>query len=368
MKSTILRTGSLAGFLTFIIILIAGCQKIVDRFPELEFLIPNTYTQVNLVADQDGYGAARVDPNLVNAWGMAFAPSGPIWVSATETGLSFIFDGKGANLFGPITIPSSKTMPTGGSPTGQVFNGTSDFVIKENGDPARFIFVAEDGIVSAWNGKAGSAAIVVNDRSPHESVYKGVTIAWTGKENRLYATDFKNAKVDVFDKDFNYIDEKSFQDPTIPSGYAPFNIQNIDNKLFVTYARQKGPDNEDDDPGLGRGFVNVFRADGTLERRFASRGQLNSPWGVTWVPQGFLPFPNAILIGNFGDGLIHVFNFRGERLGVLTDKKLRPIWIDGLWSLGFPPQGFPGDPLRLFFTAGPGGEEHGLFGYIGVDK
>jgi len=368
MKSTISRSGSFAGFITFAIILIGtGCQKLKEKFPEFADLFPSTYTQVNLVADQDGYGAARVDPNLVNAWGMAFAPSGPIWVSATETGLSFIFDRTGKNLFGPITIPSSKTMPTGGAPTGQVFNGSGDFVIKENGQPARFIFVGEDGIVSAWNGQAGSAAIVVA-QSDEDAVYKGVTIAWDGTQNLLYATDFRNGKVDVFDKDFNYIEQDKFKDPNIPKGFAPFNIQNIDGKLFVTYAKQKGPDNEDDEAGVGNGYVNVFRADGSLERRFASKGALNSPWGITWAPQGFVPVPNAILIGNFGDGLINVFNYRGERMGMLRDKDAKPIWIDGLWALGFPPSGFPGDPNQLFFTAGPGDEEHGLFGYIKKDN
>lgn len=327
----------------------AGCKK----HDEQRFL--NGYQQTNLVADVDGYGAAIIDPNLVNAWGIAIAPSGPLWISANHTGSSVIYNRSGMTLRPPVTILNGE-----GAPTGQVFNPTTDFVITDNGKPAKFIFTGEDGTITAWNG--GNNAGKVADRSAWEAVYKGLAMGNDGNGNFLYAANFKGQKIDVFDNAYNYVTDKPFEDHSIPSDYGPFNIRNINGKLYVTYAKLKAPDNMDDEKGPGNGYVDVFSMKGKLLRRFASRGPLNSPWGIVQATTGIMNVPNAILIGNFGDGRINVYEAEGEFIGPLRDDKNHPIVIDGLWALENNVPG--GDANQLFFTAGPAEEEHGLFGYL----
>jgi uncharacterized protein (TIGR03118 family) len=327
-----------------------GCIK------EHEFPLKN-YKQVNLVADVTGFGAARIDPNLGNAWGIAVAPSGALWISANHTGVSTIYDLNGATLRPPVLIPSGSKGP--GAPTGQVFNNTPDFVIPSTGIVSKFIFAGEDGTLSAWSG--GSAAILVANRSSFDAVYKGLAIAKDGNHNFIYVTNFKGRKIDVFDEHFNFVTNKPFSDPGIPPHFAPFNIRNISGKLYVTYAKQLAPDNEDDDKGPGNGFVDIFSPGGILLKRFASHGKLNSPWGILEVSNDFCDHANSILIGNFGDGRINVFEADGEFEGQLKDKNT-PISIEGLWALE---NNVPGSSSRqIFFTAGPTDEEHGLFGYI----
>lgn len=321
------------------------------------------YTQVNLVADTSGYGAAMIDKNLKNAWGIAIAPSGPIWVSDNHTGLTTIYDATGKTLIAPITIPAADSMGVG-APTGQVFNSTSDFIIPSTQAKSRFIFAGEDGTISAWS--SGNTAVIVADRSADEAVYKGLAIAQKDSANYLYVANFKGGKIDVFDKDFKYVSGMSFHDAGIPSGFAPFNIENIGGWLYVTYAKQKGPDNEDDQPGVGNGYVDIFKTDGSLVKRFASKGTLNSPWGVAMAPSEFGQGANAILVGNFGDGKINVYDNNGNFKGQLKDKNGKVIAIDGLWAITFPGASVTSiDPNWLFFAAGPGDEEHGLFGYLG---
>jgi uncharacterized protein (TIGR03118 family) len=320
------------------------------------------YQQVNLVSDTAGYGAATIDQNLKNAWGMAIVPSGPIWVSDNHTGMTTIYDATGKTLIPPITIPSADPKSPG-APTGQVYNYTPDFIIPSSMNKSKFIFAGEDGTISAWN--SGSAAVIVADRSSEEAVYKGLTIAQNNSANYLYVANFKEGQIDVFDKDFKYVSGTSFNDPAIPSGFAPFNIENIGGMLYVTYAKQMGPDNEDDQPGMGNGYVDIFKPDGSLVKRFASQGKLNSPWGIAMAPEGFGLGHNTILIGNFGDGKINYYNSHGDFQGQLKDEKGKVIVIDGLWAITF-----PGDNVTsinsdwLFFTAGPNDEEHGLFGYL----
>jgi uncharacterized protein (TIGR03118 family) len=329
--------------------------------------------QVNLVADVDGYKAGRLDPNLVNAWGLTFSPTGIPWVNSNGKGLSLVLRQDGSQLIPPVAIPTPEDPNGGGRPTGIIFNGTGDFVLP-NGNPGRFFFSGEDGIISGWNG--GSKAIKVADRSSFEAVYKGLAMASDGGANFLYAANFKGGKIDVFDKSFNYVTSKPFRDHHIPWGYAPFNIQNIGGKLFVTYAKQKGPDNEDDLAGPGHGFVDVFNPDGTLVKRLVSRGALNSPWGITMAPATFFAEgnddrhggdeevgQNILLVGNFGDGRINAYSMDGRFLGALHDDK-KVVKIDGLWAIGFAPVATGSDPNKLFFTAGPAGETHGLFGYL----
>jgi uncharacterized protein (TIGR03118 family) len=258
-----------------------------------------------------------------------------------------------------VKIPSSAP-PAAGVPTGVIFNPTTDFLIGAN--PAAFIFAGEDGIISAWNTSQGTNALIVADHSAAKSVYKALTIASNGGKNFIYATDFHNGRVDVFDANFGFDPAKSFTDPSIPAGFAPFGIQNVAGKIFVTYAKQLPPQNKDDEPGVGNGFVVVFNPDGSVNRRFASNGSLNSPWAIVVAPAGFGPFAGAILIGNFGDGQIGAYNAAtGAFIDFLRSPAGAIIAIDGLWGLQFGPTS---TSTSLYFASGPGAEDHGLVGTI----
>jgi uncharacterized protein (TIGR03118 family) len=338
----------LAGFL--VITCIYACKK--DHKPVLLYNIKQT----NLVADVQSTGAAHIDTALVNAWGIAASPTGIIWTANNHTATSSVYDTAGNTKRPPVTIPSV-TPGVPGAPTGIIFNGTTDFGAN------RFIFAGEDGVITGW--ASGNAAVKVADRSTAGAVYKGMTMGTDGGANFLYATNFKGQRIDVFDANFNYVTTKPFLDPGIPAGYGPFGIQNIGGQLYVTYAKLKAPDNMDDDPGLGNGYVDVFTTGGTLVKRFASMGALNSPWGIALAPAGFAGETASILIGNFGDGHISVFDMTGQFRGQLQYNG-HLVVIDGLWAIDFlknnAPGGNPND--KLFFTAGPNGESDGLLGYL----
>lgn len=342
-----------------VIIAGAGCHK--NNTPTPPPLIPGNYVQTNLVADTAGYGAARVDPTLLNAWGIAVNPGGIVWISANHAGATNVYDSTGKTLLGPVAIPS-QGVHFGGSPSGVVFNSSTDFIIPGLQKAAKFIFANEDGTISAWGG--GDSTVTVADRSTSNAVYKGIALANDGTGNFLYAANFKGGKIDVFDKSFTYVTSKPFSDPGIPAGFGPFNIANIGGQLYVTYAKLKAPDNMDDQAGAGNGFVDIFDLNGALVKRFASQGGLNSPWGLAQAPAGFgLPL-HSIVIGNFGDGRINVYDSTGIFKGVLQNNG-QPLAIDGLWALDFPFNENPkSDPNKLYFTAGPMEENHGLFGYL----
>jgi len=198
-------------------------------------------------------------------------------------------------------------------------------------------------------------------------VYKGLALGVSGGNNFLYATNFNAGVVNVFDKAFAPATlAGNFADPNIPSGFAPFGIQNIGGKLYVTYALQDAA-KHDDVHGAGNGFVDVFNTDGTFVQRFASMGTLNSPWGVVLAPAGFSQFPGALLVGNFGDGKINAFDPNtGALLGQLLDSSGNPLVVDGLWGLSFGNGGAAGATNQLFYAAGPGAEAHGAFGQLTV--
>jgi len=324
-----------------------------------------SFQQTNLVSDIDGNRAAKVDPTLLNPWGLAINPSaGIVWLGTNHNGATNVYDYNGNTVLQPIPIPSAGT-PDGGSPTGVVFNGTTDFVIPSVQTPAKFIFVSEDGTISAWApGASAGSAVKVADQSGADAVYKGCTIANDGGNNFLYAANFKGRKIDVFDKGFAPASGRSFTDAAIPADFGPFNIANINGLLYVTYAKLKGPDNEDDEAGAGNGYVDIYSPDGKLIKNFASKGPLNSPWGIAQAPNGFgLPF-HSIVVGNFGDGWINVYDSTGVYLGPMQNNST-PIAIPGLWALDFPINEDPnGDPGKLLFTAGPGEEQHGLYGFL----
>ena len=265
-----------------------------------------------------------------------------------------------------------------GNPTGLVFNGGAGFVVNNGAgtSAARFIFSSEDGTISAFRGNP-IVTVVPNANAPaHGAIYKGLAIDSRTAGQHLYATDFHNGKVDVFDTSFHLVTlSGNFTDPNLPAGFAPFGIQTIGNTLYVTYALQDA-DAEDDVAGPGNGFVDAYDLNGNLIRRVASAGELNAPWGVALAPpQGFGRFSGDLLVGNFGDGRIHAFDpttltsdGEFEAVGLLHSERGRPLQIEGLWALQFghgtTAVGANGLTTTLFFTAGPFDEEHGLFGSI----
>jgi uncharacterized protein (TIGR03118 family) len=395
MKRILITRGHWYLVIACLLLAATSCKKTYEdppnQLPDLnhksnipaEKTLKGEFEQVNIVSDTVGFNPLRLDPILQNAWGLAFAPSGPAWVNANETGMSAVFNTAGADIIPPVAIPSPGSPLGGGHPTGIVFNGSSGFRLP-NGKPARFIFVGEDGIISGWNG--GAVAIQAKDNSA-DAIYKGLAIAADGTDSFIYAANFKTGQIDVYDTAWSKVSNKLFRDFFIPPGYAPFNIQNVNNNIFVMYA-QVG-DGGDEVDGPGKGFVDVYRANGRFLRRFATRGVLNAPWGVTMAPDSWLnkkwdgdddsddkgkgnPFERhrhheirkLFLIGNFGDGTINAFNQDGEFVGKLRANG-KAITIEGLWALSFAPSTATSiDPNWLFFTAGPDDEEHGLFGYI----
>ena len=317
----------------------------------------NTYRVIPLVSDQPGV-APNTDPNLVNAWGLTSGPTTPWWVSDNGSDKSTLYRGSDGQ-------PRALVVNVRNAPTGTVFNPTTGFNLPTGG-PAAFLFDTEEGKVLGWNQAQGTDAVVVANLDDG-AIYKGLAIADAAAGPRLYAADFHNAKVDVFDGSFGLVQPSGFVDPSLPSGYAPFGIQTIGDRVFVTYAQQDA-DAEDEVAGQGKGFVDAYDTAGNLIGRVAQHGQLNAPWGIALAPDSFGRFKGDLLVGNFGDGQINAyqqqadgsFAHRGELRG--TDHK--SLTIDGLWALEFGQGGNNGPAGTLFFTAGPDDETHGLFGQI----
>jgi uncharacterized protein (TIGR03118 family) len=322
----------------------------------------------NLVSDIAGV-AERTDSNLVNPWGIVPSPNNTIWIANNGSGTSTLYntDGVPVPVGHPlvVTIPTADANTEGANPTGIVFNSAPGFVVSQNGHsgPSIFIFVSEDGSISGWNPQVSpTSAIRVVDPGTEEVIYKGAALGMTASGPRLFVTNFHGAKVEVYDQNFMEIEvPNTFEDPNLPAGYAPFGIRNINGLIYVTYAKQDA-DGEDDVPGPGFGFVNVFSTDGQFVRRLISQGKLNAPWGLALASRHFGKFRDALLVGNFGDGRINAYHPNtGAFLGTLSKGDGTPLDFDGLWGLHF-----IGD--QLFFTAGIADEEHGLFGVIEADK
>jgi uncharacterized protein (TIGR03118 family) len=317
------------------------------------------YEQRNLVSD-GAIPAAVVDPDLVNAWGLVSSATSPFWVADNGTGKSTLYNVSGAT---PVKLGLTVLVP--GSPTGAVFN-TRGAGFAVPGGVSRFIFSSEDGTISGWPGTGTQAFVAVTKPG---AIYKGLAFAQTDRGDFLYATNFHDGTVDVFNSSFGPVITAAFADPGIPKGYAPFGIQNVSGTIFVTYALQD-EDREDDVPGEGHGYVNAFDTAGNLLYRVASKDELNSPWGIAVAPDDFGKFSGDLLIGNFGDGRIHAFRFRrtgrGElqHHGLLHSAEGRPIEIPGLWALEFGNGAAAGPKTTLFFTAGPFDEQNGLFGSL----
>ena len=355
------------------------------------------YIQKNLVSDlsqPDNADGSKVliDPNLKNPWGLTRSSGSPFWVGNNNSGTSTLYDGSGTpqNFFPDphpdsngnginspfnnfVMVPPPAFAPgTQSAPTGVVFNGSpTDFLVAP-GKQAIFIFATEDGTISGWNpGVDVTNAVLKVDNSDkgsaHSAVYKGMTSGEINGKRFLYVTNFRSARVEVYDTNFHrvHLDEDALDDDSIPHGFAPFNVQNIGGSLFVTYAKQDGP-RHDPVGGDGFGFVDIFSTSGKLEGRLEHGDWFNAPWGVVWTPRDFGEFSNTILVGNFRSGWIAAFNgFTKKFIGFMrNDKDNSLVFIDGLWSLTFGNNGSAGSSTTLFFTAGPNGEQDGLFGTL----
>ncbi len=336
------------------------------------------YAATALVSDT-GTGVVAKDPNLINGWGVAFNPTGAVWVSDNGSGKSTLYLGNGTIVPLVVTIPAgaaSGSMP--GSPTGIIYNGSTEFAVSEAvpnksgggtttvSGAASFLFATEDGVIAGWSPSVDlvNARIAV-DNSHENAVYKGLAIAGTGATFQLYAADFRHRRIDVFDGTFTPVKTPgAFEDPRLPADYAPFGIQNINGDLYVTYAKQDAA-RHDDVPGAGAGYVDVYDASGKLIRSLAERNALNAPWGVALAPASFGRFGGALLVGNFGDGAINAYEPRtGMHLGRLMDSEGKPICISGLWGIAFG-NGVDSQPANaLFYAAGPGDESHGAYGVL----
>jgi uncharacterized protein (TIGR03118 family) len=321
----------------------------------------NVYSVHPLVSDVAG-AAPTTDPNLVNAWGLTASSTSPWWVADNGTDKSTLYNGNTGAIV-PLVVDVA------GGPTGTVFNITSGFAVSSGAvsASARFLFASEDGKIRGWNPTVSpTVALVGADRSGAGAIYKGLAIAQTANGPRLYAADFHNARVDVFDGSWNLVGG-AFADTALPAGYAPFGIQTIGDRVFVAYAKQD-EEAEDEIAGQGLGFVDAFDTEGNLVARVARHGQLNAPWGLALAPASFGRFGGDLLVGNFGNGEINAYeelpNGHFAHRGELRGSDGSPLAIDGLWALEFGNGAAAGPTSTLFFTAGPDEESHGLFGSI----
>ena len=337
------------------------------------------YRQINLVSDQAGKANLR-DPDLVNAWGLAASPGtnaspgSPLWVADNGTDKATLYVGTGPASVAKVPLVVSVT---GAAPTGQVFNADPNaFVVSDsqgNSGPALFIFDTENGTIDGWapnvnpNGTNPSTVTEVARDNGANAVYKGLAEATVKGKSFLYATNFRSGRVEAYDSSFTPVEMPGglFVDPGLPAGYGPFGIAEIQGQLYVTFAQQDAT-LHDDVSGPGHGFVDVFTNTGAFVRRLVTRGSLNSPWGLALAPRSFGRFGGDLLVGNFGNGLINVYNpANGAPLGRLRQPNGLPIQIDGLWGLRFG-NGNAAKTGELLFSAGPSDESHGLLGKIVV--
>jgi len=327
----------------------------------------DTFSVRALVSD-GSQQTESTDPNLKNAWGLAATATSPFWVSSNLPNLSTIYNGDGVAQQLLVQIP--------GSPTGIVANPGTGFSVTDgtNTGSAIFLFATLEGRIAGWNPgvpptNPSTMAFVVVDRSTDGAVYTGIAAATTAAGDRLYAADFAHARIDVFDGSMNpVVDAAAFVDPRLPAGYAPFNVQAMNGRIFVAYAKVD-PGTGDEIKGQGLGFVNVYETDGRLVARVAAHGQLNAPWGMAIAPQGFGKYSGNLLVGNFGDGGIQAFKMSDDMrsfspAGMLRNESNKQIAIDGLWGIAFGNGAQAGPTTALFFAAGPLDETAGLFGKI----
>jgi uncharacterized protein (TIGR03118 family) len=328
----------------------------------------------NLVTDDQAAHPAQItDTFLKNAWGISHSGGSPFWVSDNGTGVATLYQVNAANVTTKVTLGSDPSggvviPPAGaGTPTGQAFNSaaaTGAF----NAD--QFLFVSEDGTISGWRNALGTTAerFQVADNA---NVYKGTTLDTTGGHSYLLSANFRAGMIDVLKGDTGAPDLTGrFTDPNLPANYAPFDVQAIGSRIYVSYALQDAP-KHDDVPGPGHGFVTAFDTQGNFLGRIGSMGALNSPWGLAIAPSSFGSFAGDLLVGNFGDGTVNVFSpdpATPGSLGPLLGTDGMPIVIDGLWGLIPGNDGNGGISQNIYFSAGPDDESHGLFGVLSVPE
>jgi len=319
---------------------------------------PTVYQVTSLVSDQATAGAVTTDTHLVNPWGLAYGPTTDFWTANQGTSTTTVYDGLGHTPTTPITV---SVPPMAGhamvGPTGVAFNGSASFQADE------FIIASLDGCLCGWSVGTTMTRRVDNSAS---AVYTGLASGTSGAATYLFAANLGAGTIDVFDATYAPISlgAGALVDPTLPAGYAPFNVQVLGGKLYVTYAKHD-PALPRETPGAGFGYVSIFNLDGTFVRRVASGGTLNAPWGLAIAPAGFGPYSGALLVGNFGDGHITAFDATtGAQLGQLSGANNIPLSIGGLWALSFGNDASAGRSNQLYVTAGPQAETHGLFAVI----
>jgi len=319
----------------------------------IEFLV------TNLVSDGT-VPAATIDPLLKNPWGVSFAPTGPFWISDNGTHVTTLYNGAGGKI---SALPQVAIPPADSAPTGQVLNsgGPSAFTI--DGAKPLFLFDGEDGHITGWAPAFGPTAHT-GYTSPDGAIYKGLALAQSGGDTLLFASDFHNGDIELFRNSLT-APVSTFTDPGVADGFAPFNVQMLNGQLYVTFAKQDD-DAEDDVAGAGNGYVDVFNLDGSLNHRVASLGdQINSPWGLAIAPSSFGMFAGDLLVGNFGDGTISVFDPGGGGfLGKLRGVDGQPLVFGDLWALTPGNNALAGSSQKIYFTAALSDEAHGLFGSL----
>ena len=350
-RRAVVAAGALALALATTALPVAHASAPTDRF-----------RQLNLVADTPGH-ARLTDRNLVNAWGLSAGPTTPIWVSDNGSDRATVYTGAqpGRSV---SKVPLTVTIP-GGAPTGNLFNPTTSFVLHGGGrsGPARFVFAGEDGVLSAWN-LTGNTSRALEVAHPANTVWKGIALLQRPGHPVLLLANFHAGRVDVYDSAFHKVPAAGqFTSVGVPTGYAPFNVAVLDGRVYVSFAKQDSA-RHDDVAGAGNGFVNVYDPSGHFVRQLLRRGFLNSPWGMAIAPAGFGSLAGDLLVGNFGDGRIHAVDPRtGHLEATLRGSNGSPLVIDGLWGL-LPGNGTAGARSDVWFSAGPGGEAHGLLGIL----
>jgi uncharacterized protein (TIGR03118 family) len=333
-------------------IIFAACLGLALMFASNAALAQ--YQLTNLVSNQVG-AARHTDPLLVNAWGLAYGPGGPFWISDEASGWSTLYDGSGAKQSLEVVIPSASGQGPG-SPTGIVFNGSQEFQVQ--GWASTFVFATLDGTISGWAFLSNpNQAIIAVNNSSSGAIYTGLAITSNPSGNFLFAADNWNNKVDMYDGNFNLV--SSFTDTTIPAGFAVFGIQDIDGLVYVSYASSAGKSG---------GYIDVFSESGTFLKRLAQGAGLNQPWGFAAAPNNFGPLSNTLLVSNNVNqhGVISAFNaMTGQFVGTVKDTNGKPIQIDQLWGVEFGGgTSSDGGKDQLYFTAGPDNNLAGTFGVI----
>jgi uncharacterized protein (TIGR03118 family) len=338
----------------------------------------SAFSFTTLVSDTAGTGALVVDPNLKNPWGVVFGPTTPVWVTNNHSETSTLYDGNGKAQ--PLVV---NTVPNGAvtfDPTGIVFNGSAtDFMVTSAGKTgaARFIFSGEGGMIAGWSPTVNmNNTVTMYPAAGGDSggaKYKGLAIAKNGTASFLYATDFHNNKVDVFDTTFakQTLAAGAFTDPKLPAGYAPYGIQAIPNgtggavQIYVSYAKQDAAAS-DQVVGAGLGVVDIFDVSGTLIKQLIpAGGALNGPWGLALAPADFGTLSNMLLVGNFGDGKINGYDpASGAFVGAISDSAGAAFAMPGLWGIAFGNDAANQPHNTLFFAAGINDEANGSYGRI----